>query len=502
MSEQLTPPHSSRPLGYLEKDDKAERRIDDSTAELPAIDQHFPTKEYLFIPIPTHLRYNPAKPFKFSYATIVLYAFTTMIIVANLYYCQPLLIEMSQSFGVSYERVSRIPTLLQAGQVMLPILDLFILTLSRYAVGLLLICPLGDIVRRRQLILFLVLVTLLLTIGLAVTTDVVIFETLSSLMGLLNVAAQILVPLVAEIAPPDQRAFAFSIVLTGLMFGILVARVIAGIIGQFIVWRIVYYTAFGAQCLAFLCLHFILPDYPAKNGDLPYWKIHWSMAKLAVTEPIAVQVILINLGASACFAYFWVTLTFLLGASPYNYSTLEIGLFGFIGMAGVAGGPLSGRLIDRMHPWHALLIATTLLLVFQAVQTAAGGIHISAVIVACFGLDFMQQVQNVGLVIMIFSISKAAISRLNAIYMISFYVGQMIGTAVGTSLFVRYGWRAAAIFGMAMYVMQIIVLLLRGPHCRQYTWFGYEGGLSFQKVTETTTTTESVEASLTVEAKA
>ncbi|CAA7266063.1 unnamed protein product [Cyclocybe aegerita] len=470
----------------LEKTDKAERPTDDLTVDLPATNQQLPTKEFIFIPIPIYLRYSPAKPFKFSYATTVLYAFTTMIIVANIYYCQPLLIEMSQSFGVSYERVSRIPTFLQAG----------------YAVGLLLICPLGDIVRRRQLILSLVLVTLLLTIGLAVTTDVVIFETLSSLMGLLNVAAQILVPLVAEIAPPDQRAFAFSIVLTGLMFGILVARVIAGIIGQFIMWRIVYYTAFGAQCLAFLCLYFILPDYPAKNNDLPYWKIHWSMAKLAVTEPVAVQVILVNLGASACFAYFWVTLTFLLGGSPYNYSTLEIGLFGFIGMAGVAGGPLSGRLIDRIHPWHALLFATTLLLFFQAVQTVAGGIHISAVIVACFGLDFLQQVQNVGLVIMIFSISKTAISRLNAIYMISFYVGQMIGTAVGTKLFVQYGWRAAAIFGMAMYVMQIIALLLRGPHCRQYTWFGYEGGLSFKKVIETTTTTESVEASITVEMKA
>ena len=195
------------------------------------------------------------------------------------------------------------------------------LTAFRYAIGLVFILPLGDSLRRRQLILTLVVITLLLSIGLAVTSNVVIFEVLGTIVGFTNVAGQMIVPLVTEIAPPEQRAFAFSIVLTGIMFGILLARVVAGIIAEFIVWRIVYYTAFGAQCFAFVCLYFILPDYPSKNNDLPYRQIHWSMVKLAVTEPVAVQVILINLGGSACFAYYWVTLTFLLGGEPYNYST-------------------------------------------------------------------------------------------------------------------------------------------------------------------------------------
>jgi predicted MFS family arabinose efflux permease len=71
-------------------------------------------------------------------------------------------------------------------------------------------------------------------------------------------------------------------------------------------------------------------------------------------------------------------------------------------MAGVAAGPISGRIVDRIHPWHAILISTLLLLMFQAIQTAAGGLHIAAVIVSCFGLDFLQQIQSIGLVMSFF----------------------------------------------------------------------------------------------------
>ncbi|KAF8187756.1 MFS DHA1 transporter [Pholiota molesta] len=436
-----------------------------SASTLDAINEDTVTTEFFIFPVPKRLRYCEDRPFKFSYTLTVIYAISTAILVANLYYCQPLLIAMSKSFDVSYEHVSRIPTFVQVG----------------YAIGLLVICPLGDIVRRRQLIIFLTFVTTLLSIGLAVTTNIVVFEAITFVMGFTNVSAQILSPLVAEIAPPERRAFAYSIVLAGLMFGILFARVLAGIIGEFVVWRIVYYAAFALQAMVLLVLYFTLPDYPSPNKSLPYWKIHWSMAKLAVTEPVVVQAVLINLGTSACFAYFWVTLTFLLGGPPYNYSTLDIGLFGLLGMAGVAAGPISGRIVDRIHPWHAILISTLLLLMFQAIQTAAGGLHIAAVIVSCFGLDFLQQIQSIGLVMSFFSVSQSAISRLNAIYILSFYIGQMIGTAAGTQIFVQYGWRAAGAFAMALYGLQLCALAIRGPHCKRDTWFGYEGGFSFRK---------------------
>ena len=190
-----------------------------------------------------------------------------------------------------------------------------------YATGLVLISPLGDLMRRRQLILCLVALSTSLTIGLAVTRSLHVFETLSYLVGIVTVTPQILLPLAADLAPEEKRATAISVVLSGLLFGVLIARVVAGIIAEFTSWRVVYYFAVGVQALVLVGCYLMLPDYPSKNKDLSYWNILWTMAKFSVTEPILIQASLIILASSACFSNFWVTLTFLLGGSPYHYST-------------------------------------------------------------------------------------------------------------------------------------------------------------------------------------
>jgi predicted MFS family arabinose efflux permease len=184
-----------------------------------------------------------------------------------------------------------------------------------------LISPLGDLVRRRQLVLLLVFASTTLTIGLAITPNLRAFEAICFLIGVVNVTPQILMPLAADLATPERRASALSMVLSGLLFGVLIARVLAGVIGNFNTWRIVYYMAIGVQCFVLVGAYFILPDYPAKNHDLTYFKIMFSMAKYAVTEPLVIQTAFINVASSACYTAFWVTLTFLLGGAPYHYST-------------------------------------------------------------------------------------------------------------------------------------------------------------------------------------
>jgi MFS family permease len=109
------------------------------------------------------------------------------------------LIHLSTDFGVPYDRISNVPTLTQAG----------------YAGGLLLISPLGDLVKRRPLILLIVMLGALLTIGLAVTKSLIAFEALCFIIGFVTVTPQILIPLTADIAPPEKRAQCTSIVLSG-----------------------------------------------------------------------------------------------------------------------------------------------------------------------------------------------------------------------------------------------------------------------------------------------
>ncbi|TFK38957.1 MFS superfamily [Crucibulum laeve] len=405
------------------------------------------TKDWGFLPIPKRLQYDPIKPPHFGTTLNIAFGIAGTFTVANLYYCQPLLIQLAASFVSPH----------------------------RYATGLLVITPLGDLVRRRQLILIIMTLSASLTVGLAVTNSLIVFEALSFLVGVVTVTPQVLLPLAADLAPPERRGTAISVVLSGLLFGILIARVLAGIIAEFRSWRVVYYFAIAAQYLVILGCYFLIPDYPSKNKGMTYWQILGTMAKFSVTEPLLIQTCLINMASMACFSNFWVTLTFLLGEAPYNYSTLVIGLFGVVGMAGVATGPFLGRIVDIFVPWYASLLSIILLSAFQAIQVAAGGIHIAAVVISTFGLDIFRQMLQVSLSTAVFSIQPDATARLNAISVLSVFIGQVMGTSVGTKVFINYGWRAGAALSMGWYGWQLFILLVRGPHCHRFTWFGYEG---------------------------
>ena len=176
-------------------------------------------------------------------------------------------------------------------------------------------------VRRRQLVLLLVVLSTTLTIGLAITNNLVVFEIISFMIGLTSVAPQILIPLAADLAPPARRASAISLVLSGFLLGILIARVLSGMVANFVSWRFVYWMSISIQSIVLGGTYLLLPDYPVKNRDLSYLGIFRSMAKYAVTEPLVGQMFLTNWAAATCYTNWWVTLTFLLGGPPYYYST-------------------------------------------------------------------------------------------------------------------------------------------------------------------------------------
>ncbi|KIY71273.1 MFS general substrate transporter [Cylindrobasidium torrendii FP15055 ss-10] len=423
------------------------------------------TRDFGFLPIPKRLQFSPTKAFHWGMGLNLAFAFTSTATATNLYWCQPLLIQMSQDFNVSYEEVSRIPTLVQGG----------------YATGLLFLTPLGDLVRRRQLILILIFTCACLTIGLCVTHSVVAFEVLSYLVGVSAVTAQVLMPLTADLAPPERRASAISLVLAGLLLGILLARVLAGVIGEFAGWRAVYYFALALQFTVLISSWLVIPDYPQKNKGLTYPRILLSMAKFAVTEPLLIQCCFISFGSMASFTNFWVTLTFLLGGEPYHYSTLIIGLFGLIGVAAVAMGPVLGRLIDGLVPWYATLIGILTLGLSHAIYTIGAGLNIAPVILTTIGIDTFRQMLEVSMATRIFGIAPDARARLNAIFILSIFVGQVTGTPLGTAVFVKYGWRASGALSCGFCGWMLFVLLLRGPHCPNNKWFGWEGGFEARK---------------------
>jgi predicted MFS family arabinose efflux permease len=251
-----------------------------------------------------------------------------------------------------------------------------------------------------------------------------------------------MLPLVGDIAPTNRKATAISIVVSGLMLGMLVARLLSGIVANWTDWRNIYWFSFGAQYVLFIALFFVMPDYPSTNPDgLQYFKALWTIVHMLFTEPLLVQACLIAFFISAVFTSFWTTLTFLLASPPFNYPSLTIGLFAFIGIVAICGGPVYGRLVtDRFVPWYSSILGQVVTLGGIVIGTFTGTFTVAGPIIQAIAIDIGIQTAQVANRAAIYTINPKAMNRVNTAYMVSAFCGQLTGTAVGNRLYAEGGW--------------------------------------------------------------
>src|ERR1700712_545313 len=206
-----------------------------------------------------------------------------------------------------------------------------------------------------------------------------------------------MLPLVGDLAPPRRRAAALSIVVSGFILGILIARVLSGVIANYTSWRTIYWMSCGLQYLIFILLWLFMPDYPSKNPDgLNYFKILGSIFTILFRNPVLIQACLISFFNSATFTNYWTTLTFLLAGPPYHYSPLVIGLFGLIGIAAMFFGPLYARLVtDRFVPLFSVIVGDLFCLVGIVISTYTGTFTVAGPIIQAFFNDFGMQTAQV-----------------------------------------------------------------------------------------------------------
>jgi predicted MFS family arabinose efflux permease len=409
---------------------------------------------------PPWCRYTPEHQPEFTTGLNILFAFAGCFTVANLYYSHPILNKLAVDFDVIYERASVIPTVMQAG----------------YAGGLLLLCPIGDLVRRRQMVLWVVFLTATLWIGLCITNNFETFAALSFLAGFMTVTPQVMLPLVGDLAPPKHRATALSIVVSGMLLGMLVARVLSGVVTQFIGWRYIYWIALGLQYLIFILLWLFMPDYPAKvQKDRSYIKLILSIFKIVVQQPTLVQACLVGFLTATIFTDYWTTLTGLLAGSPYGYNSLEIGCFAFIGIVAMTTGPIFSRLfIDKHVPLISVIIGECVCLVGAIIGTFVSTHSIAGPVIEAFAIDVGLQTSQIANRTAIYQLDRKQINRMNSAYMVSVFCGQLVGTAVGNKLYAQYGWEASAGFGIGTIGLALCVCFAKGPH--EKGWGGWRGG--------------------------
>lgn len=370
------------------------------------------------------------------------------IIVANIYYAQPLVGLIAPAIGLGSGAASCIVALTQLG----------------YAAGLLTLVPLGDIVENRRLLTLTVAASIpaLLIAGFA--HQGTMFLAAGALIGLTSVAVQMLVPLAAHLAPDHQRGRIVGNVMSGLLAGILLARPIASLIAHSFGWRAVFFASAFVMAAEALALRLILPKR-APNADYHYFELLRSLLALPFNTPVLRRRSAYQAAAFGAFSLFW-TATPLLLAQKFGFSQRGIAVFALVGAAGALAAPIAGRLADRDHGRLGTVVALTSII--AAFLLAGLGSH-SVIALAAAGvlLDAGVQANLVFSQRAIYALAPQLRSRLNGIFMAIFFTGGAAASALVSPVLTGFGWPSICVMGGLLPVLALLYFAIHSLQQRR-----------------------------------
>lgn len=370
----------------------------------------------------------------------LLMAVTCGLTVANLYYCQPLLAQMGASF-TSHGEAAYIPTFTQVG--------------TMFGMGL--FVPLGDMFERRKLIVLTCIALAAMLLASAAAPTMAWLLIASFCLGLTCIVPHLVLPFAAQIAPAEERGRVLGLVVSGMLIGILCARTFSGFVGAGYGWRAVYVLSAIAMLVLAGVLWRALPEsYPASRFTYP--ELLRSLAHLFTRFPQLREASLTGAMFFGAFSAFWATLIFRLSTTPFHYGARAAGLFGLIGAAGAAAAPLVGRIADRRGPRKTVEIALWITLFSYALFWLAGASMIGLVAGVVL-MDLGVQAGHVSNQTRIYSILPEARSRLNTVYMVSYFLGGAIGSALGAA-----AWNAARWPGVCAVSILLLAVGLIGHY--------------------------------------
>ena len=367
------------------------------------------------------------------------------LMVANLYFAQPLIGPISADLGMPPQTAGLIVTMAQVG----------------YGAGLLLIVPLADLVENRRLILALIGLVVLALLATALSTHAIPFLAAALLIGISSVAVQILVPYAAHMAPEASRGRVVGNVMSGLMLGIMLSRPVASFITEASSWHAVFVLSAGVMVVLALVLWRALPPRRPTPG-LAYFPLIASMITLARTTPVLQIRSLYQSLLFGAFSLFW-TIVPLLLHDRFHLSQNGIALFALAGVAGAISAPLAGRAADR--GWSRIgtrLAMATVALSFLIARTGSWGTPISLglLVAAAILLDFGVTANFVLGQRAIFGLDAAIRSRLNGLHTASLFVGGAICSAAGGFAYAQGGWPATMWLGLALPLIALACTLI------------------------------------------
>ena len=373
----------------------------------------------------------------------ILFAICSGLAIGNLYWAQPLLVQIMDGFGLPAANGGLLVTATQIG----------------YAMGILFILPLGDFVRRKRMIAIVMVLSVLALVSCAISPSFIILSLSLFSMGIVTISGQIILPLAGDLSREDERGHIVGIVSSGITTGILFSRFASGIIAGFWGWRSVYVIAAALNLVMVLVMIYVLPEIPAKNKFKSYGKL---LASVFTTfkNHRSLPNILLHSGLifGLIFNIFWTSLTFLLSAEPFNYNTFQIGLVSLAGLAAAVFGVGIGKLQDKGLSITALGAFIVVCLVSMVCGFAFSDSIVAIVIVAAV-LSVAVQGVSVLTQTRLFNLSQGERSRLNTVFVVNNFIFGAVGSALASLLWSLGGWSFVMIAASVVSVAAFIVWL-------------------------------------------
>lgn len=361
------------------------------------------------------------------------------LIVANIYYVQPLAGPIAAQLGLPTSATGIIVTLTQIG----------------YGLGLLLLVPLCDLLENRRVIVFMLGLTAAALAVAGLAPSALLFLGAALIIGLSSTAVQMLVPLAATMAPEEHRGRVVGQVVGGLMLGIMMARPLASFGASISSWHAVFMAAALVMVVLAGTLAVALPRR-VPHTTLTYGALLRSMATLMVTQPVLRTRATYQFLMFASFSLFWTVTPLYLASSPFNLTQRGIGLFALAGVTGALASPVAGYLADKGLSRAATLTGIFTVLAGFAitfvpldVPTVALAVLVVAAILIDFGLTLNVVVGQRA----IYGLALDLRSRLNGLFGASTFVGGAAGSALGGWIYAHGGWSGAAVLGAAFPVV-------------------------------------------------
>ena len=373
----------------------------------------------------------------------ILFAVCCGLAIGNLYWAQPLLVQIMDGFGLPAANGGLLVTATQIG----------------YAMGILFILPLGDFVRRKRMIALVMVLSVLALVSCAISPSFIILSLSLFSMGIVTISGQIILPLAGDLSREDERGHIVGIVSSGISTGILFSRFASGSIAGFWGWRSVYVIAAALNLVMVLVIIYVLPEIPAKNKFKSYGKL---LARVFTTfkNHKSLPNILLHSGLifGLIFNIFWTSLTFLLSAEPFNYNTFQIGLVSLAGLAAAVFGVGIGKLQDKGLSIPALGAFIVVCLVSMVCGFAFSDSIVAIVIVAAV-LSVAVQGVSVLTQTRLFNLSQGERSRLNTVFVVNNFIFGAVGSALASLLWSLGGWSYVMMAASAVSVAALIVWL-------------------------------------------